>query len=282
MRVSPYAEVKENHNFKSHSFAFTNGRRMWGVVAAWVVCLASLSLPWPGVTLVVLLCCVAVFELASPTAWVAAAAARRTGGANKPPAATVPNLEEMTTDQGRKNGSNSSGAVAAPSSDAGVPPSRRTPSAALAGVVRFLTERLRLGGRDGGEMEEVGMTAAVGSGGGGVANGADGEGDATQQERQSKSRSQVQHTPSKRASTSSAACLFVVSLPVPRKLRTSESIRHIVRNNPMGWTLLCSWCGTCFPKNGPTSNDACIGTTAFVARALGFQRLSCCSRGKSP
>lgn len=39
---------------------------VWGIIAAWLICLASLSLPWPGIVLVVLLCCVAFFELASP------------------------------------------------------------------------------------------------------------------------------------------------------------------------------------------------------------------------
>lgn len=43
---------------------------MWGVIAAWVVCLASLSLPWPGIIIVALLCCLAFFELAGPTKWV--------------------------------------------------------------------------------------------------------------------------------------------------------------------------------------------------------------------
>lgn len=43
---------------------------MWVVLAASLICLASLSLPWQGLALVVLLCCVAFFELASPAAWV--------------------------------------------------------------------------------------------------------------------------------------------------------------------------------------------------------------------
>lgn len=43
---------------------------MWGVIAAWLVCLASLSLPWPGIIIVALLCCLALFELASPAAWL--------------------------------------------------------------------------------------------------------------------------------------------------------------------------------------------------------------------
>ncbi|CAM9699077.1 unnamed protein product, partial [Scytosiphon promiscuus] len=173
-------------NFKSELFSYERTGRMWGVVAAWVVCLASLSLPWPGLTLVVLLCCVAVFELASPTAWVTAAARR---GANKP--APGSNLEEMTVGQRRTGGAAAAAAVA-PSSDAGVPPSRRTPSAALAGVFRFVADRLRVGGRDGNEMEEVGMTAAMGSAGAGVGKGAvdAAGGDPARKERQSKTRSQ--------------------------------------------------------------------------------------------
>lgn len=43
---------------------------MWVVLAASLICMASLSLPWQGFALVVLLCCVAFFELASPAAWV--------------------------------------------------------------------------------------------------------------------------------------------------------------------------------------------------------------------
>lgn len=45
---------------------------MWGAVAAWVVCLASLWLPWPGIIIVALVCCLAFFELAGPTARAAA------------------------------------------------------------------------------------------------------------------------------------------------------------------------------------------------------------------
>lgn len=42
---------------------------MWGAIAAWVACLASVSLPWPGVVLCVMLCCLIYFECASPAAW---------------------------------------------------------------------------------------------------------------------------------------------------------------------------------------------------------------------
>lgn len=91
----------------------------------------------------------------------------------------------MTTDQGTNGG-------ASPATSDPRVPSRRTPSAALARVFRFLTDRLRLGGRDGGEMEEVGLTATVAGGGGGGGSGSAGE-DPTRKERQSKSRSQVSY-----------------------------------------------------------------------------------------
>lgn len=39
---------------------------MWVVLLAWVVCLASLSLPWPGIIIVASVCCLAFFEFAGP------------------------------------------------------------------------------------------------------------------------------------------------------------------------------------------------------------------------
>lgn len=41
---------------------------MWVVLLAWVVCLASLSLPWPGIIIVASVCCLAFFEFAGPLA----------------------------------------------------------------------------------------------------------------------------------------------------------------------------------------------------------------------
>ena len=91
---------------------------VWGIIAAWLICLASLSLPWPGIVLVVLLCFVAFFELASP----------------------------------------SSGSSGGDGAKAGVlcEAVRRSPSAAVAKAFHFMAERLggsRKGG--GGEMEEL-------------------------------------------------------------------------------------------------------------------------------
>lgn len=140
---------------------------MWGVVAAWAVCLASLSLPWPGVTLVVLLCCVAFFELASPAAaWVGK-------GRGYPPPSTI---EEM----GDKRNKDTSTAAIAPAAavdttvsaaGVGVVARRRSPSAALAAAFHFLASRLRAragSGAGSGGLEEVGVTVAgVGGGSGG-------------------------------------------------------------------------------------------------------------------
>lgn len=98
---------------------------MWGVIAAWMICLASLSLHWPAVVLVVLLCCVAFFELASPAAWVAGA--RQNGGVNK-------QAVDSALEQGR-----------------------RSPSTALAQAFHSVTERLRRGGSRR-KTEELAMT----------------------------------------------------------------------------------------------------------------------------
>ncbi|CAM9501980.1 unnamed protein product [Ectocarpus sp. 6 AP-2014] len=137
---------------------------MWVVVAAWVLCLASLSLPWPGYTLIVLLCCVAFFELASPAAWVATA---RGGGGNNPASAgrTPSTIEEMSDTR-------KATAIAGPpppppppaaAADATAVASYagRSPSVAFAGVIRYLASHLRR--RGGGEIEEV-ATTQVGSG----------------------------------------------------------------------------------------------------------------------
>lgn len=121
---------------------------MWGVVAAWVVCLASLSLPWPGVTLVVLLCCVAIFELASPAAtWVGK-------GRGHPPST----IEEMSDKRKDTTAAAAAGAPAA-AGVGGVVARRWPPSAALAAAFHFLAGRLRdrAGSRG---LEEVGVTAA--------------------------------------------------------------------------------------------------------------------------
>lgn len=110
------------------------------MVIAWVICLASLSYgPWP-VTLVVLLCCVAFFELASPAAaWVGK-------GRGPPPPSTIEEMKDMTA---------AAGAPAA----APVARGRRSPSAALAAAFHFLAGRLRARTGSGG-LEEVGVTAA--------------------------------------------------------------------------------------------------------------------------
>lgn len=113
---------------------------MWGVAAAWMVCLASLSLPWPGATLVVLLCCVAFFELASPTTWVGL-------GKGLTPPSTI---EEMTDKR------------QAAAAD-GVVPGRR--SSPVVAAFHFLAGRLRLGGGAGagkGGLEEVGVVGGEG------------------------------------------------------------------------------------------------------------------------
>lgn len=136
---------------------------MWVVVAAWVLCLASLSLPWPGYTLIVLLCCVAFFELASPAAWVATA---RGGGGNNPAAAgrTPSTIEEMSDT--RKAAAAVAGPpppppAAAAEATAVASYAGRSPSVAFAGVIRYLASHLRR--RGGGEIEEV-ATTQVGSG----------------------------------------------------------------------------------------------------------------------
>lgn len=126
---------------------------VWGVVAAWVVCLASLSLPWPGATLVVLLCCVAFFELAS--AWV--------GKGGTPPAPST--LEEMSDRR-----TDPAAAVGAPPAAAAAVARRWSPSAALAAAFQFLAGRLRLRAGWRGGLEEVGVTAV----GGGAAGDGDG------------------------------------------------------------------------------------------------------------
>lgn len=123
---------------------------MWGVVAAWVVCLASLSLPWPGVTLVVLLCCVAFFELASPAAaWVGK-------GRGHPPPSTI---EEMSDKRKDTSAAAAGAPAAAAAAGGGVVARRRSPSAALAAAFHFLAGRLRSRAGSGG-LEEVGVTAA--------------------------------------------------------------------------------------------------------------------------
>lgn len=125
------------------------------VVAGWMVCLVSLSLPWPGVALVVMLCCVVFFELAS--AWVGK------GGTPKPPST----LEEMD-DQRREPAAAAAAAaaVAAPSATTAGPVARRwSPSAALSAAFHFLAGRLPLRAGWRGGLEEVGVTA---DGGGGI------------------------------------------------------------------------------------------------------------------
>ncbi|CAM9687910.1 unnamed protein product [Ectocarpus sp. 4 AP-2014] len=135
---------------------------MWVVVAAWVLCLASLSLPWPGYTLIVLLCCVAFFELASPAAWVATA---RGGGTKPAAAARTPSTIEMSDTR-------KATAIAGPPPPPPPPAAAteatavasyagRSPSVAFAGVIRYLASHLRR--RGGGEIEEV-VTKQVGSG----------------------------------------------------------------------------------------------------------------------
>lgn len=149
-------------NLKKKKFDLMNdqtGRRrhtMWGVVAAWVVCLASFSLPSPGATLIVLLCCVAFFELAS--AWV--------GKGGTPPApSTLEEMSDRRTDPP---------AVGAPPAAAAAVARRWPPSAALAAAFQFLAGRLRLRAGWRGGLEEVGVTAA----GGGAAGDGVGRGSA--------------------------------------------------------------------------------------------------------
>ncbi|CAB1120998.1 unnamed protein product [Ectocarpus sp. CCAP 1310/34] len=133
---------------------------MWVVVAAWVLCLASLSLPWPGYTLIVLLCCVAFFELASPTAWVATA---RGGGNNPAAAGRTPSTIDMSDTRKATAipGPPPPPPAAATEATAVASYARCSPSVAFAGVIRYLASHLRR--RGGGEIEEV-VTTQVGSG----------------------------------------------------------------------------------------------------------------------
>lgn len=112
-----------------------------------MVCLAFLSLPWPGATLVVLLCCVAFFEFASPTTW---------GGLGKglSPRCTI---KEM--DKGKAAPADAGGAAA------DVVPRRR--ASPLVTAFHFLAGRLRIGGGGGGGedgLEEVGVVLGSGEG----------------------------------------------------------------------------------------------------------------------
>lgn len=117
---------------------------MWGAVAAWLICLASLSLPWPGIILVVLLCCVAFFELASPL---------KGGGIGN------------TNDNGHAAATGAhAGAVPTSTASKGRSLSlRANPSAALAEAFQLLTERLRGRVGSGGRMEELGVSMVGGA-----------------------------------------------------------------------------------------------------------------------
>ncbi|CAM9423220.1 unnamed protein product [Ectocarpus fasciculatus] len=155
---------------------------MWVVVAAWVLCLASLSLPWPGYTLVILLCCVAFFELASPAAWVATA--RGGGGNNNPAAGRTPSTIEEMSDTRKATAAAVAGpqppAAAAAEATAVASYAGRSPSVAVAGVIRYLASHLLR--RGGGEIEEV-ATTEVGSGN----DGGDDDAGAGKEQEQSKS-----------------------------------------------------------------------------------------------
>lgn len=68
-------QQQQHHHQRQRQRTTTRGNKrnatpiMWGAIAAWVACLASLSLPWPGVVLCAILCCLIFFEFASPAAW---------------------------------------------------------------------------------------------------------------------------------------------------------------------------------------------------------------------
>lgn len=112
---------------------------LWGVIVLWLLCCAaSLSLPWPGIVLVILLSCVAFFEFANPNSRVGSTGTA--GGAKEGGAATTSGGVDVMP-RGR----------------------RRSPSAALSYAFNILTERLWGGGCDD-EMGELRTTERGASG----------------------------------------------------------------------------------------------------------------------